>query len=288
MTRFGDVAEEGPGRLQSSDHLIQLMAVGGPHETVPGVGQNHQQGPYRAPAAGLPIVDEAQPPEVQFGHFPRAVLSHANRRRLASLPVATPEPPVPGRIGYPTPPRRQQLLDAGDLQLILGEPPVDLIRPRGQQFLAGCLRDTGTRAGRRRQHVELVLGGRSFLLGPPPRLPGSRQIHPHSFLAQPRTCDYLPLAIPRLPAPDHFLPDHFLPDHFLYVISTLCTLYAIAAPPVQVRPWAPVWRPMWPNGSGYLHREYLGERADVEHVRIWHLAATLWKLRWTAPWYCRW
>ena len=167
MTRFGDAVEEGPGRLQASDHLVQLLAVGGPHETVPGVGQHHQQGPYRAPAAGLLIVDEAQTPEVQLAQFPRAVLSHANRRRLASLPVATPEPPVQGRIGYPTPPCRQQLLDAGDLQLILGDPPVDLIRPRGQQFLSGFRRDTGTRSARRRQHVELVLGGRCSLLGPP-------------------------------------------------------------------------------------------------------------------------
>ena len=36
-------------------------------------------------------------------------------------------------------------------------------------------------------------------------------------------------------------------------ISTLCTLYAIAAPPAKVRQWAPIWRPEWPNVPDYSH-----------------------------------
>ena len=35
-------------------------------------------------------------------------------------------------------------------------------------------------------------------------------------------------------------------------------------------------------------REWRGERADVEYVRILHLAATTMRPRWTAPWPCSW
>ena len=36
-------------------------------------------------------------------------------------------------------------------------------------------------------------------------------------------------------------------------------------------------------------KRWRGERADVEYVRILHLAATqLWSPRWTAPWPCCW
>ena len=35
-------------------------------------------------------------------------------------------------------------------------------------------------------------------------------------------------------------------------------------------------------------REWRGERADVEYVRILHLVATTMEARWTAPWRCCW
>ena len=34
----GNAAEEGPGCFQAGDHFIQVLAVGGPQEAVPGVG----------------------------------------------------------------------------------------------------------------------------------------------------------------------------------------------------------------------------------------------------------
>ena len=37
---LGDAAEEVPGRLQAGDDLFQLLAVGGPQEAVPGMGQH--------------------------------------------------------------------------------------------------------------------------------------------------------------------------------------------------------------------------------------------------------
>ena len=86
---FGNTAEEFPGRLQANDHLIQLLAVGGPKEAVPGVGQHHQQCPYCLPFAGFLVLDEAQPSEVQLGHFPRGALLHPHRSGLAALPVPT-------------------------------------------------------------------------------------------------------------------------------------------------------------------------------------------------------
>ena len=45
------------------DDLLQLLAVGGPHEAMPGVGQHHQQRPYRLPAAGLPVLVKPSRPK---------------------------------------------------------------------------------------------------------------------------------------------------------------------------------------------------------------------------------
>ena len=61
----GDAAEEGPGRLQAHDDVLQLLAEGGPDEAVPGVGQHHDQGPRRAAAACLRVLDQTQTAEVQ-------------------------------------------------------------------------------------------------------------------------------------------------------------------------------------------------------------------------------
>ena len=61
----GDAAEEGPGHLQSGDDVFQLLAEGGPDEAVPAVGQHHDQGPHRAAAARLRVLDQTQTAEVQ-------------------------------------------------------------------------------------------------------------------------------------------------------------------------------------------------------------------------------
>ena len=53
----GDAAEEGPGRLQAGDDVFQFLAEGGPDEAVPGVTQHHDQGPRRAAAARLRVLD---------------------------------------------------------------------------------------------------------------------------------------------------------------------------------------------------------------------------------------
>ena len=81
----------------------------------PGVGQHHQQRPHRLPAACLLVLDEAQPPEVQFRHLPGPALLHPHRSGATSLPVAPAQPPVQGRIGDPAAPLGQQLLDAPEL-----------------------------------------------------------------------------------------------------------------------------------------------------------------------------
>ena len=85
---LGDAAEEGPGRLQAGNDLFQLLAVGGPHEAVPGVSQHHYQGPHRAAATGLRVLDVAQAAEVQFRHLSRDALLHPHRSGAATSPVA--------------------------------------------------------------------------------------------------------------------------------------------------------------------------------------------------------
>ena len=84
---FGNAAEEGPGRLQAGDHLLQRLTEGGPEKAVPGVDQHHQQGPHHPPAARLLILDVAQAAEVQLCHLSRPALLHPYRSGLAALPV---------------------------------------------------------------------------------------------------------------------------------------------------------------------------------------------------------
>ena len=92
----GDSAEELPGCLQTPDHLLQLLAEGRLDETVPGMGQHHDQGPHRAPAADLLVLDEAHTAEVQFGHLPGSILSHPDSAASPAPPVAAEDEPVQG------------------------------------------------------------------------------------------------------------------------------------------------------------------------------------------------
>ena len=134
---FGNAAEEGPGRFQAGDHLLQLLPVGGPQEAVPGVSQHHYQGPHRAAAARLLVLDEAQASEVQFRHLSRPALLHPHRSGAATSPVAPLQETPQRRVRHLTAPLGQQFANAGHLQPVNGDPSVDLIAPGLQQVLGG-------------------------------------------------------------------------------------------------------------------------------------------------------
>ena len=186
---LGDAAEEGPGRLQSGDDVFQFLAEGGPDETVPGVGQHHDQGPRRAATACFRVLDQTQTAEVQLRHFPRDTFHHPDRAPAPAPPVAASDEPVQGRVGHLTPSGCQQLPNAGELQALDVEPPVDLVRPRAQQFLAGPLRLPRAGAADAGQPAELVLGGGRTLLNHAGLL-GRRQVLPDRVPGQasPRCC----------------------------------------------------------------------------------------------------
>ena len=59
----GDAAEEGPGRLQAGDDVLQLLADGGPDEAVPGVTQHHDQGPQPGTANTVSLSADRLPAE---------------------------------------------------------------------------------------------------------------------------------------------------------------------------------------------------------------------------------
>ena len=164
---FGNAAEEFPGRLQAVDHVLQLLAVGGPQEAVPGVGQHHQQRPHRTPAAGLLILDVAQAAEVQLRHFSRPALLHPNGSEAAPTPVPPLQETPQRRVGHGTAPLSQQFLDTSHLEAVDGDPLVDLITPGFQLFLDGrhCL--SGTRPAQAQQPIQLFPGGiRAFPFDP--------------------------------------------------------------------------------------------------------------------------
>ena len=124
---------------------------------MPGVGQHHQQRPHRLSAAGLLVLDEAQAAEVQFGYLPGPALLHPHRSGATSLPVAPAQPPVQGRIGDLAASIRQQLLDTGELQLVLGDPLVNLVRPGGQDLFRRDLHLPRPRLAYSGQTAQLLL-----------------------------------------------------------------------------------------------------------------------------------
>ena len=167
---FGDAAEESPGRFQAGDHVRKLLVAGGPQEAVPGVAQHHQQPPHYAAAAGLGVMDQAQAAEVHLRHFPGRRILHPHRDPAGPSPLPRQNETPHRLVGHRTAPGQQQLVNAGHLQPVADEPPVDLVGPRGQQFLAGCLRLPGPGLAQGRQPAQLVGGGSGAISGNAPRL----------------------------------------------------------------------------------------------------------------------
>ena len=204
---LGDAAEEGPGRLQSGDDVFQFLAEGGPDEAVPGVTQHHDQRPHRPAAARFRVLDQTQTAEVQLRHLAGRGVLHPDRAAAPAPPVAAGDEPVQGRVGYLTPSGCQQLLNSGELQALDVEPPVDLVCPRAQQFLAGRLRLSRAGTADAGQPAELVLGGGRTLLDHAGLL-GRRQVLPDRVPGQASPRCYVALAVPSLPAPYDFCDFH--------------------------------------------------------------------------------
>ena len=129
---------------------------------------------------------------------------------LPSGPCSGSGPPVPARyepvqrrIGRLTPSGCQQLPNAGQLQMVDVEPPVDLVRPGTQQFLAGGLGLPLAGAAEACQPAELVLSGcRAFLHHA--GLLGRRQVLADRVPRQASPRCYVALVVPRLPASYYF------------------------------------------------------------------------------------
>ena len=128
---LGDAAEEGPGRLQASDDVLQLLVAGGPQEAVARVAQHHQQSVYRAATAGRGVVDQAQAAEIHLRHLASRRVLHPHCEPTGPAPVPTQNESTHRLVGHRTAPGQQQLVNAGHLQPVAGEPPVDLVGPRG-------------------------------------------------------------------------------------------------------------------------------------------------------------
>ena len=203
----GDAAEEGPGRLQPGDDVLQLLVEGGPDEAMPGVAQHHDQRPHRTASTRFRVMDQAQAAEIHLRHFPRWRLFHAHCGAGRSSPLASLNETPHRLVAHRTAPRQQQLVNARHLQPVAGEPLVYLVGPRGQQLLAGRRRLPRPRLAHGRQPTQLVVGGSGAVPGNALCL-GSAQVLPYRVPRYTGPRCNSPVSFTRLPAPNDFLYLH--------------------------------------------------------------------------------
>ena len=118
------------------------------------------------PSPGLGSDPDGRSPAAPLRHLSRRGVLHPDRAAAPAPPVAAGDEPVQGRVGHLTPSGCQQLSNAGELQALDVEPPVDLVRPGAQRFLAGPLRLPRAGTAGAGPPAELVLGGGPGPLGP--------------------------------------------------------------------------------------------------------------------------
>ena len=200
------------------------------------VRQHDDQRPDHLPLASDRIGDHPQAAEVQFGHFSRFSIGHPHRADAAPSPVAFHDEPAQRRIRHTTAPRRQQLVDAGHLQPVPGQPLVNLVCPGLQQVLAGHLRSSWSHLAHGRQPAQLLLGSGRPIQGNALSF-GRRHVLGNRVPRQAGARGNLPQAIARLPAANDLLYFHpgKPPD-----TPSLHLGY-------EVRRWSSLWLPEWPN-----------------------------------------
>ena len=120
---------------------------------------------------------------------------------------------------------------------------MDLVRPRGQQLLAGRLYLPRPRLAQGHQPTDLVVGGSGTVSGGALRLGGAQSLplRRQGYLRTVFRDTPVPDAICRYPSPD-------CQRRMISCISTLVTSrYAIAAPHFRSAPMVADWLPGWVN-----------------------------------------
>ena len=204
---LGHSAEEGPGRLQTGDDVLQLLLVHGPEEAVAGMAQHDDHGPHCPASSRLWVGDHAQAAEVGLGHLARRCVFHADGGPASPAPVALDHEASQRRVGDRAASGGQQLVDAGHLQPVAGEPLVDLVGPRLQCILPGGVHLSRPRLADDCQQAQLLLIGRGSVLGDSHR-PGRRQVLAHRIARETGSRGNLLGTGPRLPATDDFCYFH--------------------------------------------------------------------------------
>ena len=136
-------------------------------------------------------------------HLAGRALSHPDSRRTSPLPAPSLDEPPQRRVRDPAASARKQLMDAGHLQTVGGQPLVDLVRPGDKDILGRRLhlpRGAQVQPG---QATQLILT-RSSTVACRTRSHGRHDVPADCCPRQPRTGRYLPLAVARLPAAHHF------------------------------------------------------------------------------------
>ena len=170
---------------------------------MPRIAQHQDQGPHGAAAPGVGIVDQPQAAEVQLHHFARRSVLHADGRGIAPTPVTALDETLQRGVGNRAAPGRLQPLDARQLQPVPGQPLVDLVGPRGQLVLGGCLRPPWSGTADCCQMAELLLVRGSTVQGYAQPLRGRGVLANGVFGNTCTRCDLTP-ALAQLPAANDF------------------------------------------------------------------------------------
>ena len=170
---------------------------------MPRVGQDDDQRPYRTAATRLRVLYQTQTTEVHLRHLAWCALLHPHRRGASSLPTPPTDEPPDRRVRDPAAPARKQLVDAGHLQPVGGEPLVDLVRPGDKDILGRRLHLPRGAQVQPHQAGQLIFT-RNRAVSCQARLHPRPDVSTDCLPRQSCTASYLPLTLTGLPAAYHF------------------------------------------------------------------------------------
>ena len=152
-------------RPKPSYHVLQRLTEGGPEETVPGIAQYQDRRPAvrRRPVSWSRIRTNCT--KSSSDTFPGGLASGGP---AGPVPVSFPDEAPRQLAGHRDSTAQLQLVDAGNLQPLAGEPLAYRVGPRGWQVFVGGLCLTRSRLSDGCQATELIITGRGSVLGDAP------------------------------------------------------------------------------------------------------------------------
>ena len=114
-----DAAVELPRGLAPGDHVLEGLPPRQPHEGVPRDVRSEDQRPQRPPPTRDGIEHHPHPPEIDLQLMPRLTIDHRDRGAPPAEPELVGRIPVQGPIRNLHPATGEEVLDLGQLQILL-------------------------------------------------------------------------------------------------------------------------------------------------------------------------